>query len=305
MKSWLNYALTTTLLWGIWGAFSEVPEQNGFPGTLSYVVWALMMLIPTIIVLIPAKFKIDFDSKSLYYGLVIGIAGAGGTIALFQVLSIGPAYLIFPIIALSPVITVGLAATLLGERTGRLGWFGIVMALVSIVLFSISDSQLHDSESNWLLWALGIMVAWGVQAYFMKIANHHMTSASIFFYMMLTGLLFIPLALWMTDFGGETPIHWGLSGPGLASGVQLLNAIGACTLVYAMKDGKAMIVSPLCNALAPLITVLISLFLYKTMPSIITGGAIALSIIAAFLMVMDEEKSPEEVTETESHGEIS
>ena len=288
MKPWLIYALTTTLFWGVWGAFMEVPEKNGFPGTLSYVVWALTMLIPAVVALVPEKFAIDHNPKAVCFGMIIGLTGAGGTVALFEALSIGPAYLIFPIIALSPVITVGMAATLIGERTGALGWIGVVLALVSIVLFSISDPQEGQYGSVWLLWAVGIMVAWGIQAYFMKIANTHMTSASIFFYMMLTALLFIPATIWMTDF--DQVIHWGISGPGLAAVVQLLNAIGACTLVFALRDGKAIIVSPLCNAIAPLITVLISLLLYRTLPGVVTGSAIALAIAAALLMVLDEER---------------
>ena len=290
MKPWLIYALTTTLFWGVWGAFSEVPERNGFPGTLSYVVWALTMLIPAAVVLIPEKFAIDHHRKAIVQGMIIGLTGAGGTVALFEALSIGPAYLIFPILALSPVITVGLAATLIGERTGKLGWIGVVLALISIVLFSVSDPEAGQYGSVWLLWAVGIMIAWGIQAYFMKIANRHMTSASIFFYMMLTGLMFIPATIWMTDF--EKPIHWGASGPGLAAVVQCLNAIGACTLVFALRDGKAIIVSPMCNALAFLITVMISLLYYQTLPGVVTGSAIGLAIAAAFLMVLDEERAP-------------
>ena len=39
----------------------------------------------------------------------------------------------------------------------------------------------------------------------------------------------------------------------------MLNAIGALTLVYAFRYGKAIIVSPLINAGAPLVTAVISL----------------------------------------------
>ena len=291
MKSWLIYALTTTLFWGMWGAFMEVPEKNGFPGTLSYVVWALTMLIPAVVALIPEKFAIDHHRKAIIHGMVIGLTGAGGTVALFEALSIGPAYLIFPIIALSPVITVCMAAALIGERTGTLGWIGVVLALTSIVLFSTSEPEGGQYGYGWLQWALGIMLAWGFQAYFMKIANNHMTAASIFFYMTVTALLFTPVTIWMTDFQQEPPINWGFSGPGIAAVVQLLNAIGACTLVFAFRQGKAIIVSPMCNALAPLITVMISLMLYRTLPGMVTGSAIALAIVAAFLMVLDEERS--------------
>ena len=107
-----------------------------------------------------------------------------------------------------------MAATLLGERTGQLGWVGVILALISIVLFSYSEPQGGQYGSVWLLWALGIMLAWGFQAYYMKIANSHMTSASIFFYMTATALLFIPVTIWMTDFQQQPPINWGFSGQG-------------------------------------------------------------------------------------------
>lgn len=290
MKSWLIYALTTTVLWGIWGAFTEVSEKNGLPGSLGYVVWSLTMLIPAVVSLLPEQFRIDRDPKSIYYGMVIGLSGAGGTVALFEALALGPAYLVFPIIALSPVVTVILSFSLLKERAGPLGAVGVALALVSIVLFSITSPEQSVQNFKWLLLAIGIMLAWGVQAYYMKLANTHMSSASIFFYMTLTGLMCIPLAIGMTDF--NRTINWGWSGAGLCAVVQLLNAIGACTLVFAFRDGKAIIVSPLCNALAPLITVSISLALHRTLPSKITATAILTSLLAATLMLIDEQRPP-------------
>lgn len=44
----------------------------------------------------------------------------------------------------------------------------------------------------------------------------------------------------------------------LAAIVQMLNAVGALTLVYALRYGKAIIVVPI-TGLAPVITVVISL----------------------------------------------
>jgi hypothetical protein len=45
-STWLTYALITTLLWGVWGAFTGLPAAHGFPDTLIYVVWALTMIPP-------------------------------------------------------------------------------------------------------------------------------------------------------------------------------------------------------------------------------------------------------------------
>ena len=61
--------------------------------------------------------------------MTIGLLGAGGQMLLFKALTIGPAYFIFPIISLSPAITIAMSFVLLRERTGKLGALGIVLAL--------------------------------------------------------------------------------------------------------------------------------------------------------------------------------
>ena len=45
----------------------------------------------------------------------------------------------------------------------------------------------------------------------------------------------------------------------MTAGIQILNAIGALTLVYAFRYGKAMVVAPLTNAGAPLVTAVLAL----------------------------------------------
>ena len=61
MKSriWLAYALVTTVFWGVWGAFIEIPEKNGFPATLGYTVWALTMLPCAIVALWVAGWRLE------------------------------------------------------------------------------------------------------------------------------------------------------------------------------------------------------------------------------------------------------
>ena len=41
---WFFHAVVTMLFWGVWGAFIERPEKNGFPATLGYAVWAFTMV---------------------------------------------------------------------------------------------------------------------------------------------------------------------------------------------------------------------------------------------------------------------
>jgi len=288
-KLWLLFAIITTAFWGVWGALIEMTEKAGFPATLGYVVWSLTMIIPALVALRIIHWKLEYDVKSLYYGAIIGFLGAGGQLILFtRALTQGPAYLIFPIISLSPVITILLSYLLLKERASKYGWLGIILAIIAIPLLSYRDpAQSTTGGYLWLIFALLVFLAWGLQAYFMKLANQTMKAESIFFYMMVTGILLVPLALLMTNF--SQAINWGFRGPYLAALIQILNSIGALCLVYAFRYGKAIIVSPMTNALAPVITVIISLAIYRVIPHWVIVMGMVFAIISAFLMALEDE----------------
>jgi drug/metabolite transporter (DMT)-like permease len=201
--------------------------------------------------------------------------------------TVGPTYFIFPIIALSPVVTILLSFLLLRERTGKLGLMGITLAVISLPLFDYSPDAQAGHFGSWFILALAVMLAWGLQAYFIKLANATMSAESIFVYMMLTGLLFIPVAFVLTDF--SKPINLGLSGPWLAAAVQMLNAIGALLLVYAFRYGKAIVVSPLINAGAPLLTALIALAVAGSLPGPYKLTGIGLALAGALLLSLQPE----------------
>lgn len=297
-KLWLVFALVTTSFWGLWGAIIEIPEKAGFPATLGYSVWALTMIPPALVALRLINWKLEYDKKSIFFGAIIGFLGAGGQLILFQALRMGPAYLVFPIISLSPVVTILMSVILLKERASRLGWIGIALAIIAIPFLSYSaPGDTVASSYLWFVFAFLVFLAWGLQAYFMKFANQTMKAESIFFYMMVTGILLVPFALWMTDF--SQTINWGFKGPYLAALIQILNSIGALTLVYAFRYGKAIIVSPMTNAIAPVITVIISLVIYQRIPHAIIATGMALALIATFLMAIEEEPSEATVPITE------
>jgi uncharacterized membrane protein len=290
-RPWLIYALVTTAFWGVWGAFTGLPANYGFPETLIYCVWALTMIPPALFALARVGWQVQRDARSIAYGLLIGLLGAGGQMLLFHAVRVGPAYLIFPIISLSPVITIVMSLSALKERTGKLGALGIVLALCSLPLFDYSGAAGAGSFGQlWFVLALGVLGAWGVQGFFMKLANVTMSAESIFFYMTLSGLLLVPIAVAMTDLSG--PINWGPKGPWLAAGIQILNAIGALTLVYAFRYGKAIVVSPLTNAGAPLITALLAIVLLGAVPTATKIAGIVLALLAAVLLAIEPEPAP-------------
>ena len=225
------------------------------------------------------------------YGLLIGLTDAGGQLVLFKALTIGPAYLIFPIVALSPGITVLMATFLLRERLLGLTKVGVVLALIALVFFNISGASGDAGVGPWLILALLITLAWGVQAYYMrKAATVGVNDGTTFGYMALSALLLVPVAFFMM---GGFPEGAPWQAPTLTLGTQLLNAVGALFLVMALSRGKASIVAPTTNALAPVLTVLISLAVYQTLPTVYGTLGILLAIAGSTLMVYGDEKRGE------------
>jgi drug/metabolite transporter (DMT)-like permease len=279
-KLWLVLALLTTLLWGVWGALIEIPERAGFPVTLGYAVWSLTTVPCAVAALAMARWRLDWNRRSTTLGFSAGLLGSGGQLLLFEALRTGPAYLVFPIVSVYPVVTVGLSAAGLGERASRRAWTGIALALAAMPLLAYLPS-VHDGAGGkgWFLLALCVFVMWGAQAFLMKLANRTTSAESVFFYLMAASVTLAPAAVWMTDF--PKSIDWSL--PALAAMIQALNAIGALFFVHAVRLGKAIIVTPM-TALAPLLTTILSLAMHQVFPHPVVLTGMLLAAAAIYLM---------------------
>lgn len=284
-KLWLVFILITVCTWGVWGAFSGYQISNGIPDTIVYIAWALSMIPCAIVALIFNKGKVQHDWKSIGLGLAVGLLGAGGQLILFKALTQGPSYIIYPFISMSPVIVITLAAIFLKERASKWQIAGIIVALAAILLLSLESNSDNSPVSGWLWMVLAILVllAWGIQGFFMKFANNSMDAESIFVWMAVWGLVLIPVAYFMD---GSAAAFFAQEGSVVTTqfwssfGIQILNSIGALTLVYAYRYGKAVVVSPM-EGLSPMVTVLLSLIILSVIPNPIQ---IAGLVCAAFAM---------------------
>jgi drug/metabolite transporter (DMT)-like permease len=180
-----------------------------------------------------------------------------------------------------------MATFLLREQLLGLTKIGIVLALIALVFFNISGGSGDADVGPWLILALLITLAWGVQAYYMrKAASVGVNDGTTFGYMALSGLLLVPVAfIMMGGFPGGAP--WQ------APTLTFVTQLGALFLVMALSRGKASIVAPTTNALAPVLTVLISLAVYQTLPSVYGAAGIVLAIVGSTLMVYGDEKRGE------------
>lgn len=281
-KKWLLYAIVTTIFWGIWGAFIEIPEKAGFPATLGYCIWSLTMIPCAIVALYIIRWKPEVDTRSTIIGMLIGLLGAGGQLILFQALKDGPAYLVFPLISLFPIFTIFLSFVFLKEKANVKQWTGIIIALVAIFFLSYNpDNKAGFEGSTWIILSIIVFIMWGAQAFVMKFANDTMKAESIFLYMTISGIVLSPVAYWMTDL--SVPINFGWKGPYLAFIIHLLNSVGALTLVYALRYGKAIVVVPM-TGLSPIITVAISLMIYAVVPSVMISIGVGLAMVAIYFL---------------------
>ncbi|MFO7447856.1 MAG: DMT family transporter [Ignavibacteriaceae bacterium] len=281
-KIWLVHAITVTILWGIWGALIEIPEKAGFPATLGYSAWALTMIPVSLAALKRVNWQLNMDKRSVFYCILAGLFGSGGQLILFQALRMGPAYILFPLISLYPIVTIIFSITLLKEKANIKASVGIALALIAILLLSYRPPE--DSAANgylWIILAVIVFVLWGLQAFIMKFISSTVNSESITFYLMISSVFLIPFALLMTDF--SVNINWGLSGVYSAFIIQLLNAVGFLFFAYAIKYGKAIIVVPMMS-LAPVITVIISLIIYAVIPHPVILFGMLIAFAAIYLM---------------------
>lgn len=290
--SWLWYALFTTIAWGVWGSLIEIPDQKGFPATYGYVVWALTMVPCALFALMQRGWHWRSVSFGTFWrACMVGLLGAGGQLVLFQALRSAPAYIVFPIVSLYPIVTILLSVTLLHEHANRKQWIGLALALPAMALiYFTKDTELPAKDAvkvgGYVLFTLAAFLAWGLQAYYMKSTTQHMSPEGLFVYMAAAAVLLIPGALWMTE--KYVPVEWSLSAgwksPWVVAGIQILNAIGALTFVHAMRKGKALIVTPM-TALAPVLTVIISLaIVHSKAPSIPQGIGFVFAAIAIYLL---------------------
>jgi drug/metabolite transporter (DMT)-like permease len=286
-KLWLVFILITIVTWGVWGAFSDTQmDRDNIPETVVYILWALTMIPCAIVALCVNKGKFMHDWKSAVLGCTVGLLGAGGQLVLFKALAIGPAYIIFPFISMSPVIVITLASIFLKEKANKWQIAGIVVALAAILLLSIQSGGADSPVSGWLWIVLAVLVlfAWGIQGFFMKFANNSMDAESIFVWMAISAVILIPVAYFMTPeaalfFQGEGVVGKSLT----CSGIQILNAIGALTLVYAYRYGKAVIVSPM-EGLSPMVTVLLSLVILSVIPTPLQIAGICCAAFAMYAL---------------------
>lgn len=132
---WLAYAILALIWWGIFGFLGKVGADQISASQMQFF-FTIGTLPVALLCAHRLNYKIAGNKTGVAYSLTMGILAALGTLAFFGAMKSGSASVIAPVTALYPALTVVLAVLMLRERLNKLQVFGLVLALVSIVILS-------------------------------------------------------------------------------------------------------------------------------------------------------------------------
>ena len=135
MKDWLLPTGLALFAWMFWGFLPKLAAR--YMNAQSVMIYQVLGgLVIGLAVLINLKFKVDFNTPGMIYGLAIGLLGFFGALMYLVAVSKGPISLVAPITALYPMGVILLSFLVLGETITTKQGFGIGLSLVSIYLIS-------------------------------------------------------------------------------------------------------------------------------------------------------------------------
>ena len=193
MPRWLLWTAAAVVSWGVWAVLAKV-IGDGLTGAQSQVLSTVGM-VPVILVLARSK---DLTvrpggRRGMYYALAAGVVSGLGNVPYYDLFGRGgTAATAVSLTALYPVVTIALAAAFLGERVNRVQAVGLVLALVAIYLFNVSEEG--GLLSGWLAYAFLPLVMWGSAGFLSKLATGHL-SGGLAALLVLVGFLLANVAL--------------------------------------------------------------------------------------------------------------
>jgi bacterial/archaeal transporter family protein len=135
MKIWYFYALTTVLVWGIWGVFSKLASAHSRPRQMLLFQCVGVMAF-ALVVLLLEKFRIEASLAGFSWSFAAGFFTFIGFLTFFAALEHGKASTVVTLSALYPVVTILLSILFLHEKLTVRQVAGIVFALIASVLLA-------------------------------------------------------------------------------------------------------------------------------------------------------------------------
>ena len=148
LPGWLVFSAIALVLWGITGVTQKL-STNHISSQLSFIWFAYAMIGISAVLAMVVPIHYHTDASIFWLAVAGGALNGLGALTSFSALeSGGKASVVISLVSLYPLLTVGIAVTLMHEKlTARQG-VGIVLAIIAGVLLSVEPEQSADVKSK-------------------------------------------------------------------------------------------------------------------------------------------------------------
>lgn len=200
----------------------------------------------------------ELSSEVWFWGLVSGVGGALAYVTLFRALAIGPMSVASPVSALVAVVLPVLAGVAFGERLPLLGWLGIAVGMVAVLMVSqVHEDAPHPVSLRVLLLSIGAGVFISVFLVALERAPEDSGLWPLVVVRIVTSTLLLTAAFASRVLG---PISRDVLVLGAAS--TLLDVLATAAFMLATREGLLTVVAVI-TALYPAATVLMARVILK------------------------------------------
>jgi transporter family protein len=137
MHIWLGFAILALVFWGITGVTQKL-STNSISSERSFLWFCWAMVALSAAMLVVARPHWGLGALVVWSAIAGGALNGLGAWTSFRALeSGGKASIVISLISLYPLLTVGLAVVLLGERLTWMQMGGAVVAIAAAILLSL------------------------------------------------------------------------------------------------------------------------------------------------------------------------
>jgi drug/metabolite transporter (DMT)-like permease len=147
LPGWLTISAIALILWGITGVTQKL-STNHISSQLSFIWFAYAMI--AISTVLAVAVPIHYHAQAVVFWLAVAggaLNGLGALTSFTALESGGKASVVISLVSLYPLLTVGIAVTLMHEKLTATQGVGIVLAIVAGVLLSLEPHS-TDSKEN-------------------------------------------------------------------------------------------------------------------------------------------------------------
>ncbi|MDQ2098814.1 MAG: EamA family transporter [Tychonema bourrellyi B0820] len=134
VPDWLIYALICSLLYGLWGFFANLATKY-IDYKTAFVYEAIGATLTTLFILVKTNnLSFEGDVRGIMFAVLVGVCGTVASLVFFIALGTGKVANVVSVTSIYPLITIVLSALFLKEAITLPHFFGVLFAIIAVIL---------------------------------------------------------------------------------------------------------------------------------------------------------------------------